>query len=231
MLGFASLGRVTQRLHEAAFSRLDFGDATVQSLKVRQVLPPVPGGAVFAQHRIQTQILILALLKQTLQRPKPLDALADVVRPQHLPRQRWRHPLEQGEIQQQFAVLLRQVAQQPFAEPFGIDAVGGELLHGHGRVRASGRLYVAHHPQGDWPALGALFQRREFPQRQSAIEEAIDLGGGEAQLIGADLNAVAADDNVQQVEARVVAHRQGDMQIRRPVLQQEIDGGHRVAVA
>ena len=222
---------MTQRLHEAAFTRLRFGDATVQSLKVRQVLATMPSRAVFAQHRIQAKILILALLKQAIQRPKPLDALANVVRSQYLPRQRRRHPLEQGEIQQQFAILLRQVAQQPFAEPFGIDAVGGELLHGHGRVRASGRLDVAHHPQRDGPALGALFQRREFPQRQSAIEEAIDLGGGEAQLVGADLNAVAADDDIQQVQARVVAHRQRDVQIRRPVLQQEVDGGHRVAVA
>ena len=228
LAAIAGLAGVAQRLHHAAFLAFRLGNAPVQHLEAGGVLPPVLGGAVFAQQGVQPQRVVRPLLQQPVERSQALDAMAKVGFAQRFLGQRRRDPLEQGEIEQQVSVRFWKIPQQAFAQPFGGDRVGDDLLHGDGLFLAGRGFDVAEDAQRHRPALGAFLQGGDFAQRQAAVEEAVDLRGGEAQFLRGEGHPFARVE-LGQVQPGVVAHGQRDVEIRRAGMQQVVDRVQRLA--
>ena len=171
---------------------------------------------------MQPQRAIPAIVQQPVQlrqRGEPEPRAAGLERLVHQLRV---DPVEQRQVEEQVAVLVRQVAQQPLAQKVGGEAlVAPEVLRGAARGLAGPQ--VAEDLQGDGPSLRPLHQRLQIVTRQTEVEEAGDLGRREAKLRGPHAHPGAGQHRGVHVQAGIAPAPDGDVQVRGSVAQQAVD--------
>ena len=220
---------------DVASLRLQTGDAPLQGAETHRVLGSRLLRAILLEQRIhppRAGIVVFLGQQQAVERREFGNALADVVGAQHAVHELRRDPVEECEVEQQRPVLRAQPAEQTLAEPIRRPALLRQRVARKAEATAlvAGAALVAVDAQRHRPALGAPFHRTQFLRRQLAVEEALDLLRREAQILGAE-DAAAFVARSADFEAGVVAHRQREMQVRRPVLKQEVHRVQRFRVA
>ena len=226
----ARLLGMAQRLHDMALQRLGAGDAPVHHGEPLRTLALVERRAVLAQHGVQAHAAGVVDLQQPIEHDQALDASPHVDDAEHVVGELRVDVVEQRRVEQESAVVRREVLQQPFAQPLGGHAGAvGQVLHG-APPAAGVQLHVPVGAQHHRPAFGTLFELVEFPARKRAAEEAPDVRLAEAQLIDGQVDAVAGEHRASEVEAGVFAQAQGDAEVGRRVLEQEVDALHRLRV-
>ena len=172
-----------------------------------------PRGGVLVQRR-----------QQAIQRQQSRDPRPGLARPEHVVHQVRIDRVEDRQVQQDAAVLRRQIAQQAHA-----DVVLGEDRRVRAELPPNVAAQVAMDHQRDRPAARALLDRRQLAPGQRAVEELRDIGSGETELLRTDDDRLAVQQVRRQVELRIGTERHRHVEIGRRVLQQQVERAERAA--
>ena len=214
------LGRVAHGLDGGAPAGQRGRDAALQAAGSAGALAAHGLGAVLAQERMQAvdgRLGRAGRLQQSGETGQRRDPVEDAGPLEHLVGEVAVDPVEQGEVEDGFAVRRGEGAPEPGGDP----AADG-VAHGRG-VR--GRRFggdVAPHAQGDGPAAGLGGDLGEAAARQGEAEEAGDVGAGEAQVVrGEDLGVEQRAGGRESGRQRPVGER--DVQVRRRQPEQGVE--------
>ena len=214
------LGRVAHGLDGGAAAGQRGRDAALQAAGPAGALAAHGLGAVLAQERMQSvdgRLEGAGRLQQSGETGQRRDPVEDAGPFQYLVDEAAVDPVEQGEVEDGFAVRRREGAPET-----GRDPAADGVAHGRG-VR--GRRFVgdvAPHAQGDGPAAGLGGDVGEAAARQRETEEAGDVGAGEAQVVrGEDLGVEQRARGRESGRQRPVGQR--DVQVRRRLPEQGVE--------
>ena len=197
-------------------------DASVQEPLALRILHGEPLDAVLSDERVQTphRSVLVDRQQQPVERRQRGDAQSRVAHFQNFLQEVLIDPVEDGEIEEKRTIPLRQIAQQAYSHE-----VGGQLRSVCLSLR-SGCPQVAIDRQRDGPSGGELLDLDQLPPREGSLEELLDLGSREAELLGPDHGARAVEYQGGQIEARVRPERHGEMEIRRAAFDEPLDQGN-----
>ena len=212
--------------NRVAASRQGFRDPPVESLLADPVLTGEQADAVLSDERVQTPHRAVPLYRcqESVQRRERFGSQAGVGGFENLVRQIHVDPVEDRQVEKQGAVPVRQTAQQP-----RVEKVSGERFAPLDALDRVGGPDAAIDAQSHRPPGRALDDVRQLAPRQTATEEPGDLRFREAELFGGHHHPRAIENDARQIQPRIGAERQGEMEIARTAPQQAIEQLNRSA--
>ena len=238
----AGVGRMAQGVQHVAAAGQRPGDAGVHAPEPVRIAAKQPGGAVFADQRMQAygRALAAGRLQQPAQRVHGRKAQPGLGAPRGLVHESGLDPVEQRDVENEIPVLLRQAAPQPGLDPGRGRVAGAEIVDGDARLEG-----VAVQAQRDRPsrgirryggklcagqALGTTGLRGGSVRgRVTRVEKPPDLFGGESQILGGQRLAPPLKGKHRDVKALgALAERQGEVKIPRRALQHCVENVDRI---